>query len=480
MTRLYPVYTCLLLSILTYACVRDFPATEPYIPPPASPNTPGLPPAQPTPSQKRLFLSNNAVRVGIDLNAGGAITYLAEAGSNVNMVNNNDLGRQIQTSIYGGPYPYSVNGKDPVSQWLYLGWNPVQTGDYYNHPAQIVSYQQSANQIYVKNIPKIWPLFKEPADCQFEHWYELRNNTVKVRCRITINRADTTSYEARTQETPCVYLNGPWYRMVTYEGMQPFTNATVTEYPERDRTMTERYGTENWIALLNEKGRGVGLYRHNEFQFRTSGFGLSRVGGEFDGNSGYINSDSFIQFDYNGQYEFEYSLVVGTLTDIRQFAYAQTRPAAGPNFRFEQDRQGWFFYNSQDAGWPIQNEVNMKWQRQITTKQNLALKSPLVFWRAAEVPRIYVQAAYLTKATTARLAWRLPGDPDIFDTPTRVIDFPIIGDGQYRTYEINLSGRPGWEGVISQIQFTYSPDQIKFENGSRFKLRSVTTTRPNG
>ncbi|MBC7571395.1 MAG: hypothetical protein H7319_16940, partial [Spirosoma sp.] len=89
------------------------------------------------------------------------------------------------------------------------------------------------------------------------------------------------------------------------------------------------------------------------------------------------------------------------------------------------------------------------------------------------------QAAYLTKATTARLAWRIPGDPDIFDTPNRVIDFPIIGDGQYRTYEINLSGRPGWEGVISQIQFTYSPDQIKFENSSRFKLRSVTATRPN-
>ena len=478
MNRFPSLLLTALFSLSVLACVREYPATEPYTPPPAQTPTNGLPPAQPAPSQKRLFLSNDKVRVGIDLNAGGAITYLTEAGSNENMVNNPDLGRQIQTSIYGGPYPYSVNGKDPVEQWKYLGWNPVQTGDYFNHPAQIVSYQQSANQIYVKTIPKIWPLFDEPADCQFEHWYELRDNVIKVRCRISVNRADTTSYEARTQETPCVYLNGPWYRMVTYDGTQPFTNAPVTEYPEREREMTNRYGTENWIALLNQKGRGLGLYRANEFQFRTSGFGIARVGGEFDTNSGYINSDSFIQFDYNGQYEFEYSLVVGALTDIRQFAYAQARPATGPNYRFEQDRQGWFFYNAQDTGWPIKGEMNIKWQRQTTTKQNLAVKSPGVFWRAADVPRIYVQAAFSTKAATARLAWRYPTDSDIFDGPTHTVDFPIIGDGQYRTYEINMNGRPGWEGIIMQIQFMYPPDQIQFEKGSRFQLRSVTATRP--
>lgn len=480
MTRLSSLLLCVLLGGVAFTCVREYPSTDPYTPPPSPPPTSGLPPQQTTPSQKRLFLANDKVRIGIDLNAGGAFTYLAEAGSNVNMVNNADLGRQIQTSLYSGPYPYSVNGKNPVEQWKYLGWNPVQTGDYYNHPAQIVSYQQLPNQIYVKSIPKIWPLFDEPADCVFEHWYELQDNTVKVRCRVTVNRADTTHYEARTQESPCVYLNGPWYRMVTYDGMQPFTNAPVTEYPENDRQMTNRYGTENWIALLNEQGRGLGLYRSREYQFRTAGFDLARIGGEFNANSGYINSDSFLQIDHNGVYEFEYTLVVGTITDIRQFAYAQPRPATVPNYRFERDRQGWFFYNAEDRGWPIQNELNVKWQRQTTTKQNLALKSPFVFWRAADVPRLYVQAAFKTNATTARLAWRIPGEPDIFDIATRVVDFPIIGDGQYRTYEIDMSGRPGWEGIIQQIQFTYSPEQIQYENGSTFRLRSLTVTKPGG
>ncbi|RYF59845.1 MAG: hypothetical protein EOO39_32845, partial [Cytophagaceae bacterium] len=201
------------------------------------------PQVQPTPAQKRLFLANDKVRVGIDLNMGGAINYLAEAGTSENMINNNDLGRQLQTSLYAGPFPYSVNGKEPVYKWRNLGWNPVQTGDYFNTPAQVISYQQDQNRLYVKTVPLIWPLLNEPADCVMEHWLELKDNTVHVRSRTTVNRRDTTQYEARTQETPCVYVNSPWYRMVTYTGLQPFTNGSVSEYT--DQNIVTRYATEN-------------------------------------------------------------------------------------------------------------------------------------------------------------------------------------------------------------------------------------------
>ncbi|MGF7215594.1 hypothetical protein GGR92_001734 [Spirosoma lacussanchae] len=477
MARLPVLLSSVLISALAFTCVRDYPATVPYTPPPPT-TTPGLPP-QTTPSpQKRLFLGNDKLRVGIDLNAGGAITYLAEAGSSENMVNNVDLGRQIQTSIYSGPFPYSINGKQPVEKWKYLGWNPVQTGDVFNNPARIVSYQQDQNRIYVKSVPLIWPLLNEPADCSMEHWYEIQNNTVRVRCRITVNRADTTQYQARTQETPCVYLNGPWYRIVTYEGEQPFTNAPTVEYTDRD--IITRYATENWIALLNDKGRGVGLYRANEFRYRSAGFGTPKVGGEFDEHSGYLNSDSFLLIDHNGQYEYEYTLVVGGLTDIRQYAVSQPRPATRPNYQFTTDRQGWYYYNARDRGWPIQNELAILFQREDLTKNNLGIKSPLVFWRAAEIPKLYIQAAFQTKATSVRLAWRRPGEVDIYDIPTRSVDIPIIGDGQFRTYEVNMQGLPGWDGVITQIQFMYPANQIQFEKGSVFRLRSVSATRTNG
>jgi hypothetical protein len=468
---------CTVVSLLAFTCSREYPATAPYVPP-VQPSNPGsLPPqTQPAPPQKRLFLANDKVRVGIDLNMGGAINYLAEAGTSVNMINNNDLGRQLQTSLYAGPYPYSVNGKNPVEQWKYLGWNPVQTGDYYNNPAQVVSYQQTDNQLYVKTVPLIWPLLNEPADCVMEHWLSTKDNTVHVRSRITVSRRDTTHYEARTQETPCVYVNSPWYRMVLYTGMQPFTNGSVSEYT--DQNIVTRYATENWVALLNKEGRGVGLYRSGEFRYRTAGFGQPGVGGEFDVTSTYTNSDSFIQIDHNGVYEYEYTLILGTVSDIRQFVYAQPRPATGPNFRFTQDRQGWYYSNARDRGWPINNELAINWQRADTTRPDFRVVSPMVYWRAADVSTIYIQGAFTTKATSIRLTWRKPEDPDFYGIDTRYVDVPITGDGQFRTYSVNLAGRPGWDGVITQIGLNTAPDQRQFERGSLARIRSITATRP--
>lgn len=465
---------CVLVSILTVECARDYPATVPYTPPTSSTSLPAQLPLTPP---KRLFISNDKVKLGIDLNMGGAINYLSEAGSTQNMINNYDLGRQLGTSIYARPIPYSQNGKDPVYPWRGLGWNPVQTGDYYNHPARIVSYQQTQNQLYVKTVPLIWPLFDEPAECVMEQWVELQGNTAHVRCRITVNRVDTTQYEAQTQETPLVNLNAPWYRLVSYTGLEPFTNAPPTE--DTNVEATPRYGTENWVAILNEQGRGLGLYKPNEFRFQTNGYpGTPKTGGEYDLASYYMNCNAFLVIDHNGQYDYEYTLVIGSLADIRQFAYSQPRPDAGPNFRFTQSRLGWYYYNARDRGWPIQNELTVRWERWDTTKTNFRVSSPLVFWRAANLPKIYIQAAFQTKATMARLVWRKPEDIDFYDFPERSIDFPIIGDGQFRTYELNLSGRVGWDGIIKQICLLNPPSQTPFEKGSIMRLRSVTTEKP--
>ncbi|MBN8825950.1 MULTISPECIES: hypothetical protein [unclassified Spirosoma] len=476
MTRPYLLIVCVLVSCLAVTCVRDYPSTDPHkAPAVTNPAGGGLPSQTQESSQKRLYLANDKIRMAIDLNAGGAITYLSEAGSNVNMVNNNDLGRQIQTSLYAGPYPYSVNGKNPVEQWRNLGWNPVQTGDYFNHPAQVVSYQQGQNLLYVKTIPLIWPLFNEPADCFFEHWIELKENTVHMRSRMTINRVDTTQYEARTQEFPCVYLNGPYYRIITYDGMKPFTNDAVSEYSEQDNI--NRYGTENWIALLNTSGRGVGLYKpKGEVRFSSAGFGVTKDGGEFDVSSGYVCSQPALLVDYNGVYEYECDLVVGSLADIRQFAYNQPRPPAAPNYRFVTDRQGWYYGNTRDKGWPIQNELNVRWYRADPTAREFRVISPMAYWKASDVPKIYIQAAFQTKGTVARFVWRKPGDIAIIEMPGRYVDFPIIGDGQFRTYEINMSQLAGWDGVINQISLTSPESQYEFEKGSIARIRSITTT----
>ena len=187
-----------------------------------------------------------------------------------------------------------------------------------------------------------------------------------------------------------------------------------------------------------------------------------------------MNSNSFLLIDHNGQYEYEYTLVVGSLDENRQFAYSQTRPLTAPDYRFTQNRQGWYYYNARDKGWPIQNELTVYWQRADTSKANFRVCSPLVFWRAANLPRIYVKAAFQTKATQARLVWRKPDDVDFYDVPERSLDFPIVGDGQVRTYELTLNGRNGWDGVVNQICLLNTQNNL--EKGSITRLISVTAT----
>ena len=52
------------------------------------------------------FLDNGVIRLGVDLDRGGVISYLSLSGRDENVVNNYDLGRQIQMSFYSGPIPF--------------------------------------------------------------------------------------------------------------------------------------------------------------------------------------------------------------------------------------------------------------------------------------------------------------------------------------------------------------------------------------
>ena len=402
------------------------------------------------------------------------------------MVNNFDLGRQLQTSLYSGPVPFTPNGQKPVPTWANLGWNPVQTGDYYNNPARVVSYNQiDSTRLYVKTIPLIWPLNNVVAECTMETWIELKNNTAHVRVKTVINRSDKTQYEARTQEVPCMYLNGPYFQKISYTGSQPYTNAAVTQLTNEE--LTACYATENWTALLDKAGRGIGLFVPSQYRFATAFFGKTGVGSEYDDNTAYATAAPLIQMDYNGVYDYEYDLIVGNITDIRQFVYAQPRPATLPDFRFgaavdkiSAGRSGWSFYNTQDTGQPIQNELNVQWGRDDSTKSSFDIKSPQVFYRAANFPTLYVQAAFTTPATQALFTWRRPEDIDFLPMPERQVAFPIIGDGQMRTYKIDLAGRPGWDGIIMQMKFDPASNIVprSSERAQRIKVKSITATAP--
>ena len=62
-------------------------------------------------------------------------------------------------------------------------------------------------------------------------WHLLAGTGVKLVSTLTNHRTDAyLPTPAASQELPAVYSNGDFYRLVTYNGSAPWTNAPTNEY----------------------------------------------------------------------------------------------------------------------------------------------------------------------------------------------------------------------------------------------------------
>ena len=107
-------------------------------------------------------LDNGVIRIGVDRDLGGAITWLSKSGSGENLINSFDWGRQIQMSHYSGPVHFAPRGKQPSPTWAALGWNPIQSGDAFGHRSRLLDYRNNGKEIFVRCVPMQWPLDDVP------------------------------------------------------------------------------------------------------------------------------------------------------------------------------------------------------------------------------------------------------------------------------------------------------------------------------
>ena len=64
------------------------------------------------------YIDNGAIRLGVSMDLGGAITYIADSKAGKNIINNWDWGRQIQMSFFAFPAPYIEKGQKPKKHWV--------------------------------------------------------------------------------------------------------------------------------------------------------------------------------------------------------------------------------------------------------------------------------------------------------------------------------------------------------------------------
>lgn len=428
-----------------------------------------------------VTIENEYIRLGVHMGMGGSITLLQSVENGINkctenIVNSYDMGRQIQMCIYSGPSRYYKPGYSAgVGAWDSLGWNPIQTGDAGNNPSRILAYYNDGECIYVKLRPMQWPKKDMPAECTFEVLYTLIENTVDVKCRIVNNRVDFTDEEYRQiiseyhdsyttiddirntkqysgrGETPAIYTNGNFFNLVGYTGTDPFTSDEVTyiDYPAtphgENPDWRHYYCTENWMAFVNNDDYGIGLYNPTTNHFCGGFVGEQGNPGACDEksyNSGFISGNTPAIYDCNIVYDYEYTLILGTVEQIRNKVYKiAERQRDDFNYDFSEDRDFWTFESVNlinDKGYGNQNCMDLSF------KAGGGVLSPQTYWRTQDYNSIQIEAAFESEGKNefrvdivlTVLNGSLPAD-GLADVKITV-PVTVKCDGEKRKYSIDL------------------------------------------
>ncbi len=286
--------------------------------------------------EKEIYIESGDLKVGADLAMGGTLSYLertnyagakiaeyigldgnvtislgvdAESGiskeflsNSVNLINIHDAGREIQQSYYAavGGTEQEATGANGYQRYTsftadpngyYWPYNPVQGGDEACNVSQIIDYQVTSNQIYVKTRAMDWAngygkdeyklkpsyndLYNERKDGRttksyIENWYEIKDNKLFVTNRFIDWNGFTDMDEIRGHnlEIPATYIVHPLNKYVCYEGNNAWDLDDVN-YVEKPNlgfwtsAATSYRSTkhpEDWFAWVNEQNFGVGIY----------------------------------------------------------------------------------------------------------------------------------------------------------------------------------------------------------------------------
>ncbi|MBS0207655.1 MAG: hypothetical protein JSS27_01750 [Planctomycetes bacterium] len=400
------------------------------------------------------YLDNGNVKIGVDLKLGGAITYFSPAGRDENVVNSYDLGRQIQMSHYSGPVPFTIGDKRPKPHWEHIGWNPIQTGDDFGHGSEILAHVNDGRTLYVKCRPMQWPLDNVPGECEYECWIELNGRAAQVRCRFINHRADKTQYQARLQELPAVYTNGPYWKLMTYNGPRPFTGGALTQIVKpagEPGPWTHWYATERWSALVNDRDWGLGIYSP-DCVFYGGGFaGKPGKGGPKDNPTGYMSPVRSEIIDHDIRYDYRYTLLLGSLDEIRAWVASHAAWLGLPRWHFTHARQGWNWINATDNAWQAAPPNRERGPLVVKLdRDDPQLISPPTFWQAEAAGTLVIAAAIKTSDTHAQVFWSTLAESGFSEQ--RRLAFPIVGDGKQREYRVLLANAPRYRGAIVQLR----------------------------
>jgi len=394
------------------------------------------------------FIDNGQIKVGINQDLGGAITWLSAPGYG-NLINNSDWGRQIQLSFYSRPHPFEPDGQKAHPAWKNWSWNPIQSGDVYRNRAKVVNLTNSGTEINLTCIPMQWALNNVPGDCRYEARLLLDGPMLKVHYRLLNQRADTKQYPGCSQELPAIYTVTGLTRLMTYSGDRPFSGGALTRIEndwKQKFPWTRFLATEGWVAAVADNDWGMGVCNVDVYNYlggRHGGPTNSWV--STDGPTMYISPVANELLDHDIVYEFDLLVRVGKLNDLRDYFTGIMSKRRPPAWNFARDRQHWVPKDCVDAGWPIREGLRLR-----TTQGHAPrIEGPIQPFRAETAPKLRITGTWKGLAGTGHVTWKQQGN----DAPAMPLSasFQIPPKGKAATVEVDLAGHREYQGLITQF-----------------------------
>ena len=259
------------------------------------------------------YITNGAVRLGIDLSSGGSIFYFSQVSPERNLLNHNDRGRFIQQSYYGTPDGTVWAGMN----WC---WNPIQGGGTLGEAAKLLDKEIGPDRLYVKSMPVHWATGVDVTDATMEEWVTLEGNVAHIKFRMTYT--GTTVHPDNQQELPAVFVDAALKNLAYYKGAAPWTNDNLiyhvpgwpNEYEHRD---------EEWSAYVDERGWGIGIYTPGTPDMTMYRFGDNnpKNNGPKGGNCSYFAPLRYFSVTPGLVFEYDVFVTIGNIADIRARFY---------------------------------------------------------------------------------------------------------------------------------------------------------------
>lgn len=187
---------------------------------------------------KRIFIDNGIIRLGVDLESGGGIFSFSRVSPERNVLNHGDKGRLIQQSYYGDSDGTAWAGKP----WR---WNPVQGGSFKNVPATVLATEAGLRSLFVRTRPRHWASGEDMPDVLMEENLELEGDVARLRFKFQYLGKKT--FSPQHQELPAVFADYRLSHLVFYAGSHPWTGGELKKITPGFPNEYEKT-SESWVA----------------------------------------------------------------------------------------------------------------------------------------------------------------------------------------------------------------------------------------